>query len=306
MATLIGKLFFDYNGNGKQDNNEPSIVDAKVQLRNSIGNVVAEAATDSSGAFKIVDAPVGNYKLIPVADAKFRYMCRSPDEFAGVSDGYMITLSKGTTELNVGLMEGLLTSPFHRNQSRIHPHGLVDLDPRPNYVRDWKGGDGAYDGHKGTDFIAEKGTEILAAAPGQIFFAWNGWPNKPSWGDSNDSWKNGYSVIIHHENNYWSQYNHLDSITVKEVMYGDMKQFVKRGDVIGYCGYTGFLPDLVTPMSPDDTHLHFQIIDTTFDTSGVNSIDPFRDLYFGQYSYSRLSNPVSLWTKDNDLQYAVT
>ena len=70
LASLQGKLFFDYNGNGKQDGDEPSIGDAKVQLKNALGNLVAEAATDTSGVFKIEDVPVSNYKLFPVAGRK--------------------------------------------------------------------------------------------------------------------------------------------------------------------------------------------------------------------------------------------
>jgi len=303
LASLQGRLFFDYNGNGVQDGEEPPVVGASVQLKDDAGKVIAETLTDSSGDYRLEDVRTGAYSLHVEADKKFHYMCRSTEEFKAVTGDYQVSL-EGTTSLNIGLMEGFLTSPFQKGKSKVDPHGYADLDPRPDSVRDWKGGDQTYDGHKGTDFIADRGTEILAAAPGKVFYAWNGWPNKPVWGDQNDSWKNGNSMIIDHGNDFWSSYNHLDSIAVDEALWGGLRQSVKRGDVIGYCGYTGFLPDLVTPMTPNQVHLHFQMTDTDINVGSRHARDPFRDLYYGQHGDSPISSPVSLWTKDNYPQFA--
>lgn len=311
-ASLKGRMFFDYDGNGEQDGEEPAIPNAKIQLLNDRGQVVAGTLSDSSGDYRL-DAPVGSYRLHLEVDSKFRYMCTSVEEFRAVSNGYDAALNEAgkISELDVGLMEGFLTGPFHKGKvSRIE--GYVDIDPRPNHILDWKGGNQTYDGHRGTDFIADKGTEILAAAPGTIVYAWNSWPNKPVWGDQDDTWKNGNSVQIDHGNNFWSVYNHLDSITVSETYWSTHGQHVRRGQVIGYCGYTGFRPDLVTPMTPNQVHLHFEIdipgpnFYKNGDRRGGQVTDPFRDLYYGQHGDSPLSDPVSLWTKDNDPQYAVT
>ena len=313
LASLKGRLFFDYNGNGVQDGEEPAVAGAKVQLMDGTSKMIAEATADSAGDYRLEDIRIGvAYRLHLEADRKFRYMCRSTEEFAAIPDGYGVPLDRPQS-VDIGLMEGFLTLPFHRGKvSRIE--GYVDVDPRPNHIRNWEGGNQTYDGHRGIDFIADKGTEILAAAPGTIVYAWNGWPNKPVWGDQDDTWKNGNQVEIDHGNNFWSSYNHLDSIAVNETLWSshEQRQHVKRGEVIGYCGYTGFLPDLATPMKPNQVHLHFQVsipgpnLYKNGDRRGEHDVDPFRDLYYGQHDDSPISNPVSLWTKDNDPQYALT
>jgi len=186
LASVHGRLFFDYNGNGVQDAGEPAVQGASVQLKDSTGMIIAEALTDSSGDYALEDVRTGAYRLHVEGDEKFHYMCRSTDLLTAVSGGYDVLLDRSQTA-DIGLMEGFLTLPFHRGKvSRIEDY--VDLDPRPNHIRDWKGGDQTYDGHRGTDFIADKGTEILAAAPGRVVYAWNGWPKKPVWGDQDDTW----------------------------------------------------------------------------------------------------------------------
>lgn len=309
LVSLQGRLFFDYNGNGIQDTDEPSIQNARVQMQDSNARVIAEALTDSSGDYKL-DIPAGNYKLFIQPDQSksnnpnFGYMCTSPSEFRAITDGYDLSAT-GDGTFDVGLMEGFLTLPFNKNDSYTDIPDYVDLDPRPGYIRDWMGGKNTYDGHMGTDFVARKGAEILAAAPGQVFSAWNGWPNDPHWG-INDYWKNGNYVVLSHGHNLWSAYHHLDSIAVPEVLFDTypLTVSVKRGDVIGYCGFSGFGRDLTTTMTPQNTHLHFEMTDVNIDQSSKHFRDPFRDLYFGKYGYSRQSNPVSFWTVDNEMQYA--
>jgi murein DD-endopeptidase MepM/ murein hydrolase activator NlpD len=310
LASLQGRVFFDYNGNGVQDGEEPAVSNAVVQLRRDPNsNATAETVTDSAGDYQLEDFPTGSYRLYVLPEEKkFRYMCRSAEEFRDLSNGYDLSLDE-SGKMDIGLMEGFLTSPFNRNKTyrfdffdELDIPAFVDLDHRPKHIRDWRGGQQTYDGHRGTDFVAEERTEIFAAAPGRIFFAWNGWPNKPSWGDQNDTWKNGNSVIVYHENGFWSSYNHLNSVAVNEASWGSLKQSVKRGDLIGYMGYTGFRPDLVTPMTANQVHLHFQI--TATELTVGNDRDPFRDLYYGQHGDSPMSNSVSLWTVDNKLEYS--
>ena len=52
LASLEGRLFFDYNGNGIQDPEEPAVPNAKLSL---VGPVKFEALTDSAGDYKIED-----------------------------------------------------------------------------------------------------------------------------------------------------------------------------------------------------------------------------------------------------------
>src|SRR3989344_1171768 len=92
------------------------------------------------------------------------------------------------------------------------------------------------------DFALPVGTPILAAADGKVVLV------------KDDSKKNGgkrwytnlNSVIIKHKNKEYSEYSHLKyngSLVEKG-------QFVKRGDIIGYSGNTGW---------STQPHLHFQI-----------------------------------------------
>ncbi len=74
--------------------------------------------------------------------------------------------------------------------------------------------------HDGIDFIAEKGTPVLAAAAGEVVTA------------DFDAQK-GYHVVIAHENGYSTLYAHLAELSVEN---GDT---VEVGDEIGSVGNTG-------------------------------------------------------------------
>lgn len=74
--------------------------------------------------------------------------------------------------------------------------------------------------HKGTDFAAPIGTEILATANGTVV-------------ESTRRGGNGKYVKIKHNDTYSTQYLHMKAQNVKK------GQFVKQGDVIGWVGMTG-------------------------------------------------------------------
>ncbi|MCM8798040.1 MAG: carboxypeptidase-like regulatory domain-containing protein, partial [Candidatus Omnitrophica bacterium] len=112
---------------------EPAISKAKVYLKDNTGKVIAEAITDSSGDYKLEDVPAGSYRLYVEADKKFRYMCRSREEFRAVKEGYDVLLEE-SSKMDIGLMEGFLTSPFYKNRSTFVSY--VDLDPTKG-IRDW-------------------------------------------------------------------------------------------------------------------------------------------------------------------------
>jgi hypothetical protein len=303
LASLQGKLFFDYNGNGKQEGDEPGVSGAKLQLKNDFGNTIAEAPTDVSGAFKIEDVPNGNYKLLLVADPKFRYMCRSAKEFGSIMDGYTISLPEGALELNVGLMEGFCTLPFGTDisQSIFNYVDVGDVENQSDpVVRDWMGGNLTYKGHQGTDYALQIGTEILAAAPGVVVGAEDDFEN------NSDLATIGNRVVIDHGKGFHTAYNHLSRIAVayRKLSLGLPQsnfQKVKRGELIAYSGNT--------PHPSMKPHLHFETWPPNYHYGGLgrgNTIDPYRDLFYGKHGRTIPADSVSLWTKDNDPQYAST
>jgi len=74
--------------------------------------------------------------------------------------------------------------------------------------------------HKGTDFAAAVGTEIMATANGTVT-------------ESRYKGGNGNYVKIRHNGTYSTQYLHMSRRAVK------VGEVVKQGDVIGYIGMTG-------------------------------------------------------------------
>ena len=74
--------------------------------------------------------------------------------------------------------------------------------------------------HKGTDFAAPVGTEILATADGRVV-------------ESRRKGGNGNYVKIRHNSTYSTQYLHMKKRLVK------VGQYVKQGNVIGQVGMTG-------------------------------------------------------------------
>jgi len=301
IASLEERLFFDYNGNGNQEPGEPAIPNASISLD---GLVRFEALTNSTGDYKIEGIPAGSNKVYVQADQRFRYMCTSTEEFRATGEKYDLVL-KESRKLDVGLMEGFPTLPFKKYESRLESY--VDLDPSSR-VRDWKGGIQTYDGHPRTDFLASAGTEVLATAPGRVFAAAGDWPNYAQWiGRRFQGYyrNNGNFVIIDCGNNLFVAYHHLQSINVPETFPETSNgPIVQRGQVIGLAGATGF-----TSAGGNERikveHLHFQVWNGTgFMHGRVDALDPFRDLFYGRHGASLWSNPVSLWTKDNDPQYA--
>ncbi len=91
---------------------------------------------------------------------------------------------------------------------------------------------GYSDSHKGIDIgnVTNK-TPVYAAASGWIY---------PQATDN----ERGVWAVIDHTDGTYSSYQHLTSVIAKE------KQWVNKGDIIGYCGSTG---------NTDTTKLHFEV-----------------------------------------------
>jgi len=95
-------------------------------------------------------------------------------------------------------------------------------------TRDWRT-------HNGVDLAAEEGTEVMAAADGQVYTTYE-----------DDSL--GYTVVIRHEGGYTTHYSSLGEDI--RVSAGDM---VKMGDVIGTVGSTALVETVLGP------HIHFSV-----------------------------------------------
>jgi len=147
LASLRGRLFFDHNGNGVQDGEEPSVPGVLVQLKDYVyGKVVAETLTDSSGDYGFEDIKVRYsgmdyvYLHLSVGDSRLRYMCRSSGEFRAVTDDYGVPLQENV-RMDVGLMEGFLTLPMS-GKSRYEIDRFYDRNPDPDKYLWWNGRSG--------------------------------------------------------------------------------------------------------------------------------------------------------------------
>jgi len=257
-------LFFDYNGNGVQDGEEPAVTGALVQLKDDAGTVIAETLTDSSGDYRFEDIKIGSpgmdYVYVHLGidhlgDKEFRYMCRSPAEFRAVNEGYQVSLQKDTT-MDIGLMEGFLTQPVssktHFNSSRL----LYDWDPDPQRSLWWNGRTGNdTNNHGGHDYDMPDGERVLAAAPGEVAFAGEDTAGK---GVQIGHYAASLGAVHHFYTDYW----HLSESLVH---VGDQ---VWRGQVIGKSGHT----------YNQHPHLHFGLYRDEF-AEGFKILDPYSPVF---------------------------
>ena len=145
-----------------------------------------------------------------------------------------------------------------------------------NYI-DYDGGEGwkdhtcgslSYDGHRGIDFRVpteiemREGTAVIAAADGEVIFAFDGQPDilmsETGPGKTREE-RNGNWVAISHGGGWVTTYAHLMKGTVA-VKKGDR---VKRGDRLGLIGLSG---------NSEFPHVHFAV------THRNKLLDPFTGL----------------------------
>jgi hypothetical protein len=119
----------------------------------------------------------------------------------------------------------------------------VDLDPGPG-VRDYRCGDLAGDGHKGTDFAVHtledmrRGVAVLASAPGRVRAFRDGMRDEvfeEADAAALEGRDCGNGVVLVHEGGWETQYCHLKRGSVA-VRKGDI---VARGDRLGEIGLSG-------------------------------------------------------------------
>ncbi|MCJ7505569.1 peptidoglycan DD-metalloendopeptidase family protein [Candidatus Bathyarchaeota archaeon] len=227
---VFGKVFFDYNGNGRPDPKEPDVPNVVVALDGR--NVTA---TNSTGWYVIDSVPQGSYRIRPYAPKNFRYMCESAAEFRRVEEGYRISVINETRK-DIGLMEGFLTLPFQIS-SPIDISDHFDHDPGIDGMW-WNGrrlvgsrGHSPPHTHPGIDFVMPKGTVLVAAVSGKVTGI-NTSPNSVYW------------IAVSIQDGYGMTYLHIEKPLVTVGTY------VERGQPIALSGDTG---------SPGSPHLEFQL-----------------------------------------------
>jgi murein DD-endopeptidase len=130
-------------------------------------------------------------------------------------------------------------------------------------VRDFRGGDLAYDSHNGTDFAVPLGTVVVAAAPGVVQRV------------SSEFNRGGLKIFLDHGGGLATTYNHLGRALCR------VGQVVERGEPIALSGYSGIDALVVFPWAVP--HVHFNVwLDGVY-------VDPFA-----------ADGETSLWQDGND------
>ena len=127
-----------------------------------------------------------------------------------------------------GFRPGVLGWPVNGSHLLTQEYGATSFASRGGYRGRW---------HNGIDIRAPKGTPILSAEDGFVI----------NTGDQDKFCRRGaYGkyLVVRHPNNLATLYAHLSQITVSD------GQSVKRGQVVGYSGNTGY---------SRGSHLHFTV-----------------------------------------------
>jgi len=260
---LTGVIFFDYNGNGKQEKNEPPIPQVTVAL-----NGANLTATNATGGYTIGDVTEGLHRLRVFPPKKFRYMCESDAEFRTVQASYEV-LVRNDTRKDIGLMEGFLTLPFDSKTTveirGFYDHissdslGVVNYRGDTTYTADPTRKIGTDKGHHGIDFGAPagsesfRGTPVRAAAPGILSLLSGEMPG----GSLSVRINHGVDARLNEALNskfmeLHTACGHLDRFAprIESAMKARSSIPIKRGEIIGYAGSTG----------SSWPHVHFRVM----------------------------------------------
>jgi len=321
LDNVEGTLFFDYNGNGLRDENEPPIPNFGVCIKSK--DICA--TTDKDGHFSFISiAPEGANISLSFVDPNatnpalaFRYINRWLNEMklpAYEKDGIKVPeqrlndisiselsngfIAKARSNVSIGLTQGFLTLPFD-HKSWFFIYNWVDLNPEKGAVHNYNGITrvstfhqdvvnqplAVLDGHDGIDFAVKNGTKVYASIPGEVIDISTFEPD------------NGRILIRTRigAKEYKVNYGHVAKFLVGS---GDK---IRKGQVIAIIGKTTELHFQVLtlpsqnepckyfgfPSRPDDYH-----------PEETPRLDPYRDE----------QNPicVSYWTVDNNPQYAIS
>jgi murein DD-endopeptidase MepM/ murein hydrolase activator NlpD len=161
----------------------------------------------------------------------------APKQFAGGNTWNISPLSDVSKQIPITKHEGTVRkSAINKYKLPVPKHLLqrIDRTSSPAHVGKLR---------NSVDFIADKGTPVLAAADGIVTFV----KDISNTGGANlSNWRHTNFIVIMHSNGEYSRYDHL-SYNSSKVKVG---QYVRGGEEIAKVGMTGYtyLP-----------HLHFQV-----------------------------------------------
>jgi len=313
LVNVEGVLFFDYNGSGLREDEEPALPNFEVCIKAKAICV----KTDENGKYEFKNiAPEGTTFSLSIVDPNvnnpalaFRYInywkgkvtipayekngIQVPEQ--NLDDTVVIPVDRGVTVITgakneVGLMQGFLTSPFLCGQSS--PIGLwYDHDTRGGYSLNYageknplvaqEGGQtrlvGGWDNHDGTDFAVPIGTTIIASAPGIV-----------NWADYIPNERRPLAITIDHFTNreFATGSGHHSVLLVER------DDPIYRGQIIALSGKSG----------SSWPHVHFDVFHPHREINGrVPTIDPFGTLFETDDTQSKLSQ----WSVFNTIICAI-
>ena len=325
LITMNGIIFFDYNGSGEQEGDEPGISDIKICIDDFDSEYCTYTLED--GSFQIDDTTTGEHLLFfesptdePVTGFRFINISHGwvdipaykihgievpeqhlPDtELIPIDQPIRINLGE-VQKLDIGLMQGFLTLPFCNEDGQTFLKILgVDHNPRKGFVVDYKGTpfNPEWDSHTGWDYGLSKGTFILASMEGIVQLTLS------DWGSLN--------IIVHHGmmvDKGWVEtiYGHMDQFLLEadlnplqqlprgKPLY--TKQRVYRGQIIGTSGTSG------TQWPHLHYELHYGAINPPEPDDYLRS--PFHKDPYGVLEKLEVNSSMerfSSWTKFNDPQ----
>lgn len=129
----------------------------------------------------------------------------------------------------------IVTNLFNHRQTPIEAGWSV----RRTQMLDFRGRDLTYDSHNGTDFSVPRGSQVLAAAAGEVVLI------------ASEFNRGGLKIFIDHGNGLMTNCAHLARAFVKE------GQKVGRGELIALSGYSGLDGFVTFPFGAP--HIHFNV-----------------------------------------------
>ena len=147
--------------------------------------------------------------------------------------------------------------------SHVQPPPELGWSVRVTTARDFRGKQGTYDSHNGTDFAVSPGTTIVAAAPGKVLRI------------ASEFNRGGLKIFIDHGHGVVTTSNHLGRSLVT------VGQVVERSEPIALSGVSGIDGFLLFPFSAPHTHFNVWLNGTP--------VDPFS-----------IGDELSLWRGGNN------
>ena len=120
---VTNRVFFDYNGNGIQEQNDPAIPD--IGLIYQPGGITCLTNEEGLGTVKV---HAGSYNVsIDDPYNKFNYIL-TPETTTDIEDGLNVEISNNE-EISIPLAQGFLTWPFPEYVSYYSAHFFETDDP---------------------------------------------------------------------------------------------------------------------------------------------------------------------------------